>query len=222
MIRALDRNSVASPIPLVPCHIVTESRPGRSIMFRTKLTSIAVVVAAAAALAGCDSSAQGSPTPTLPAAPSTSSTPTPTPTPSVDLEAQAIAAYKKAFTTYFAWAKVGGLAPGNKVPPELESTTTDQALKDQVGELNQVYKLGLQYQSGEFKITKVRVSSKKRVGAKIALESCEDGSSIVNKRLDGTTSRGRLIYKTSYYTVVDGKVKMTYYFGEEVKKCPIA
>lgn len=218
----LDRN-VSTPRGTTPHATVTPSpNQGRSLMIRTKLTSITLAVAAAAALAGCDSSAQGSPTPTPSNTPPTSSTPSATPTPSVDLEAQATAAYKKAFTTAESWAKVGGLAPGNKVPAELEETLTDEALKDQISELQQVYKLGLQRQSGESKITKIRVSSKKRVGSKIALDSCEDGSSIVNKRLDGTTSHGRLIYKTSYYTLVDGRVKMTYYYGEEVKTCPIA
>lgn len=189
---------------------------------------VAGVVGVALLAAGCDAEGQASPktkptaTPTIQ---TTTATPTHTPTPSTNpYEAKAIAAYKKAFETATAWALVGGLAPGNDVPAGLSETMTDQALTDQISALRQVYDLGLDRQSGEAVLGKIRRSTKQRAGNVVALDSCEDGRSIINKRPNGKTSRGRLIFKTSYYAVDQktGTVKMTYYYGEEVTSCPIA
>ncbi|WP_394276250.1 hypothetical protein [Luteococcus sp.] len=186
----------------------------------TRMRCVAVLVAGAALMGGCSGKVDVTPTQAASSPAATSAAPTPTPS-SDTMEKAAIAAYKKAFETSDAYAKAGGLAPGNIVPPELEAVMTGQALDDQVEELQQVYQLGLDRQAGEFVLGKIRVSDKERAGSSFALESCEDGSSIVNKRQDGSISHGRLIHKTTYYAKVDGVVKMTYYWGDEVKKCPV-
>lgn len=133
-----------------------------------------------------------------------------------------MAAYKAISDAYDEQALKGGLAPGEKPPAPISDNATGQALADEITELNQIHQYGIKHVSGESKITKIRLSEKMRAGSIVALDSCEDGSSLVNRRADGSTGHGRLIYKTSYYAMDHGKLKMNYYWGDEVKACPIS
>lgn len=196
-------------------------------------TAAALALLALPALAACDSTSAATPAPSThasTAAPSvtstpaatTSSSPTASTSPSTaELQAQATAAYRAIFDAFNTSAITGGIAPGQKPPAAISDNATGQALADEITELNQLHSVGIRRVSGDFELTKIRLSEKMRAGSIIALDSCEDGSSIVNHRSDGSTSHGRLIYKTSYYAMDHGKLKMTYYWGDEVKTCPI-
>ena len=195
---------------------------------KTRTTAAALTLLALPVLAACDSTSAASPAPSTQQASTAPATGSASPAVSVsaspstaELQAQATSAYKAIFDAVNKSAITGGIAPGQEPPSAISDNATGQALADEITELNQLHRVGIRRVSGDSKLTKIRLSEKMRAGSIIALDSCEDGSSIVNHRTDGSTSHGRLIYKTSYYAMDHGQLKMTYYWGDEVKTCPI-
>lgn len=187
---------------------------------------IVAAVAVAALTVGCHSTGSTSaPTP-APSASTVSASPAPSPTPT----AGAISAtdaeniYRTLHTNVFELEKKGGLVPGEPAPATLSNYATGQALKNYMTFMHQISGLGLTWKSGASKITVVREKKGDTTypEAAIALESCEDGSSIRSVDRHGQADHGRLTHVDSWYARDKaGTVKMIARNGVEVSSCDV-
>lgn len=191
---------------------------------------------AVAALTGCHSAGSTSaPTPT-PSTPTTtsassvsassSSTPSATPTPSAGAvsAAEAEKVYRTIHKNKFELEKMGGLAPGEPAPLMLTNYASGSALKDYMTFMHQVSEQGIHWKSGTSTITAVRekTGDTTHPEAAIALESCEDGSSIRTVDRHGKAGHGRLTHVDSWYTRDKaGAVKMIAFNSVEVPSCDV-
>ena len=169
---------------------------------------------AVAALTGCHSAGSTSaPTPTpstltttsaSSVSASSSSTPSATPTPSAGAvsAAEAEKVYRTIHRNKFELEKMGGLAPGEPAPLMLTNYASGSALKDYMTFMHQVSEQGIHWKSGTSTITAVRekTGDTTHPEAAIALESCEDGSSIRTVDRHGKAGHGRLTHVDSWYT----------------------
>lgn len=191
---------------------------------------------AVAALTGCHSAGSTSaPTPT-PSTPTTtsassvsassSSTPSATPTPSAGAvsAAEAEKVYRTIHRNKFELEKMGGLAPGEPAPLMITNYASGSALKDYMTFMHQVSEQGIHWKSGTSTITAVRekTGDTTHPEAAIALESCEDGSSIRTVDRHGKAGHGRLTHVDSWYTRDKaGAVKMIAFNSVEVPSCDV-
>ena len=191
---------------------------------------------AVAALTGCHSAGSTSaPTPT-PSTPTTtsassvsassSSTPSATPTPSAGAvsAAEAEKVYRTIHKNKFELEKMGGLAPGEPAPLMLTNYASGSALKDYMTFMHQVSEQGIHWKSGTSTITAVRekTGDTTHPEAAIALESCEDGSSIRTVDRHGKAGHGRLTHVDSWYTRDKaGTAKMIAFNSVEVPSCDV-
>ena len=191
---------------------------------------------AVAALTGCHSAGSTSaPTPT-PSTPTTtsassvsassSSTPSATPTPSEGAvsAAEAEKVYRTIHKNKFELEKMGGLAPGEPAPLMITNYASGSALKDYMTFMHQVSEQGIHWKSGTSTITAVRekTGDTNHPEAAIALESCEDGSSIRTVDRHGKAGHGRLTHVDSWYTRDKaGAVKMIAFNSVEVPSCDV-
>lgn len=191
---------------------------------------------AVAALTGCHSAGSTSaPTPTPSASTTTSassvsasssSTPSATPTPSAGAvsAAEAEKVYRTIHRNKFELEKMGGLAPGEPAPLMITNYASGSALKDYMTFMHQVSEQGIHWKSGTSTITAVRekTGDTTHPEAAIALESCEDGSSIRTVDRHGKAGHGRLTHVDSWYTRDKaGAVKMIAFNSVEVPSCDV-
>lgn len=191
---------------------------------------------AVAALTGCHSAGSTSaPTPTPIASTTTSassvsasssSTPSATPTPSAGAvsAAEAEKVYRTIHRNKFELEKMGGLAPGEPAPLMITNYASGSALKDYMTFMHQVSEQGIHWKSGTSTITAVRekTGDTTHPEAAIALESCEDGSSIRTVDRHGKAGHGRLTHVDSWYTRDKaGAVKMIAFNSVEVPSCDV-
>jgi len=98
------------------------------------------------------------------------------------------------------------------------------ALKDYMTFMHQVSEQGIHWKSGTSTITAVRekTGDTNHPEAAIALESCEDGSSIRTVDRHGKAGHGRLTHVDSWYTRDKaGTVKMIAFNSVEVPSCDV-
>lgn len=191
---------------------------------------------AVAALTGCHSAGSTSaPTPTPSASTTTSassvsasssSTPSAAPTPSAGAvsAAEAEKVYRTIHRNKFELEKMGGLAPGEPAPLMLTNYASGSALKDYMTFMHQVSEQGIHWESGTSTVTAVRekTGDTTHPEAAIALESCEDGSSIRTVDRHGKAGHGRLTHVDSWYTRDKaGAVKMIAFNSVEVPSCDV-
>ena len=191
---------------------------------------------AVAALTGCHSAGSTSaPTPTpstltttsaSSVSASSSSTPSATPTPSAGAvsAAEAEKVYRTIHRNKFELEKMGGLAPGEPAPLMITNYASGSALKDYMTFMHQVSEQGIHWKSGTSTITAVRekTGDTTHPEAAIALESCEDGSSIRTVDRHGKAGHGRLTHVDSWYTRDKaGAVKMIAFNSVEVPSCDV-
>ena len=197
---------------------------------------IGTALIAVAALTGCHSAGSTSaPTPTPSASTTTSassvsasssSTPSATPTPSAGgvSAAEAEKVYRTIHRNKFELEKMGGLAPGEPAPLMITNYASGSALKDYMTFMHQVSEQGIHWKSGTSTITAVRekTGDTTHPEAAIALESCEDGSSIRTVDRHGKAGHGRLTHVDSWYTRDKaGAVKMIAFNSVEVPSCDV-
>lgn|GEM_PF-402711 len=197
---------------------------------------IGTALIAVAALTGCHSAGSTSaPTPTPSASTTTSassvsasssSTPSATPTPSAGAvsAAEAEKVYRTIHRNKFELEKMGGLAPGEPAPLMITNYASGSALKDYMTFMHQVSEQGIHWKSGTSTITAVRekTGDTTHPEAAIALESCEDGSSIRTVDRHGKAGHGRLTHVDSWYTRDKaGAVKMIAFNSVEVPSCDV-
>ena len=197
---------------------------------------IGTALIAVAALTGCHSAGSTSaPTPTPSASTTTSassvsasssSTPSATPTPAAGAvsAAEAEKVYRTIHRNKFELEKMGGLAPGEPAPLMITNYASGSALKDYMTFMHQVSEQGIHWKSGTSTITAVRekTGDTTHPEAAIALESCEDGSSIRTVDRHGKAGHGRLTHVDSWYTRDKaGAVKMIAFNSVEVPSCDV-
>ena len=177
---------------------------------------IGTALIAVAALTGCHSAGSTSaPTPTPSASTTTSassvsasssSTPSATPTPSAGAvsAAEAEKVYRTIHRNKFELEKMGGLAPGEPAPLMITNYASGSALKDYMTFMHQVSEQGIHWKSGTSTITAVRekTGDTTHPEAAIALESCEDGSSIRTVDRHGKAGHGRLTHVDSWLSLI--------------------
>ena len=119
---------------------------------------------------------------------------------------------------------MGGLAPNQPAPLMITNYASGQALKSYTTFNHKVYDLGIHWKSGTSTITAVRekTGDTTHPEAAIALESCEDGSSIRTVDRHGKAGHGRLTHVDSWYTRDKaGTVKMIAFNSVEVPSCDV-
>lgn len=189
---------------------------------------------AVAALTGCHSAGSTSaPTPTPSASTTTSassvsasspSTPSPTPSAGSVSVAEAEKVYRTASINSFEVEKMGGLAPGEPAPLMLTNYVSGQALKNYMTFNHKISGLGIKITSGNSSVTAVREKKGDTTHpeAAIALESCEDYSSVRTVDRHGKHDHGRIIHLDSWYARDKaGTVKMIARNGVEVPSCDV-
>ena len=187
---------------------------------------IVAAVAVAALTVGCHSTGSTSaPTP-APSASTVSASPAPSPTPT----AGAISAtdaeniYRTVQANKIALYKKGGLAPGEPAPATLSNYATGQALTDYMTYMHQISGQGIKITSGNSSVTAVREKKGDTTypEAAIALESCEDDSSIRTVDRHGKADHGRIFHVDSWYARdKKGTVKMIAFNSTEVPSCDV-
>lgn len=197
---------------------------------------IVAAIAVAALTVGChstDSTSARTPTPSASTttsassvSASSSSTPSATPTPSAGAvsAAEAEKVYRTVHRNKFELEKMGGLAPGEPAPLMITNYASGSALKDYMTFMHQVSEQGIHWKSGTSTITAVRekTGDTTHPEAAIALESCEDGSSIRTVDRHGKAGHGRLTHVDSWYTRDKaGAVKMIAFNSVEVPSCDV-
>lgn len=194
-------------------------------MHRYRL-GIGTALIAVAAVAGCRST-DSTPTPPpsrVSATTSASSTLSPTPSAGAVSAADAEKVYRTLHTNVFALEKKGGLIPGEPTPASLSDYASGQALKDYMTYMHQVSGMGITWKTGASKITAVheKTGDTAYPEAAIALESCEDGSSIRTIHRDGKAGHGRLTHVDSWYARNKaGTIKMIAFNSMEVPSCDV-
>lgn len=195
-------------------------------MNRRGVSLTAAVIAVAAVASGCQSSgsaSESSPTPT-PTLSSVSATPTPTPSAGAVSKAEAEKVYRTLQANVFALEKAGGLVPGEPAPKALTDYASGSALDDYMAYMHQVAAVGWKWKSGDSTVTAVREKKDdtNHPEAAIALESCEDGSSIRSVDRHGKADTGRIVHMDSWYARDKaGTVKQIAFHSVEVKSCDV-
>jgi putative uncharacterized protein (fragment) len=191
---------------------------------------IVAAIAVAALTVGChstDSTSAPTPTPSASTTTSTSSashTSSPTPSAGAVSAAEAEKVYRTIHKNKFELEKMGGLAPGEPAPLMITNYASGSALKDYMTFMHQVSEQGIHWKSGTSTITAVRekTGDTTHPEAAIALESCEDGSSIRTVDRHGKAGHGRLTHVDSWYTRDKaGTVKMIAFNSVEVPSCDV-
>ena len=191
---------------------------------------IGTALIAVAALTSCHSAGSTSaptPTPSTPTTTSTASasrTSSPKPSAGAVSAAEAEKVYRTIHKNKFELEKMGGLAPGEPAPLMITNYASGQALKSYTTFNHKVYDLGIHWKSGTSTITAVRekTGDTTHPEAAIALESCEDGSSIRTVDRHGKAGHGRLTHVDSWYTRDKaGTVKMIAFNSVEVPSCDV-
>lgn len=119
---------------------------------------------------------------------------------------------------------MGGLAPGEPAPLMITNYASGSALKSYTTFNHKVYDLGIHWKSGTSTITAVRekTGDTTHPEAAIALESCEDHSSVRTVDRNGKASHGVIIHLDSWYARDKaGTVKMIARNGVEVPSCDV-
>ena len=187
---------------------------------------IGTALIAVAAVAGCRST-DSTPTPPpsrVSATTSASSTLSPTPSAGAISAADAENIYRTVQANKIALYKKGGLAPGEPAPATLSNYATGQALTDYMTYMHQISGQGIKITSGNSSVTAVREKKGDTTypEAAIALESCEDGSSIRSVDRHGQADHGRLTHVDSWYARdKKGTIKMIARNGVEVSSCDV-
>ena len=187
---------------------------------------IVAAVAVAALTVGCHSPGSTSaPTP-APSASTVSASPAPSPTPTAGAvsAAEAEKVYRTIVANKVALYKKGGLIPGEPTPASLSDYASGQALKDYMTYMHQVSGMGITWKSGTSKITAVheKTGDTAYPEATIALESCEDYSSIRTVDRHGKTDHGRIFHVDSWYARNKaGTIKMIAFNSMEVPSCDV-
>ena len=181
---------------------------------------------AVAALTGCHSAGSTSaPTPTTTTSTASASrTSSPKPSAGAVSAAEAEKVYRTIHKNDFELEKMGGLAPNQPAPLMITNYASGQALKSYTTFNHKVYDLGIHWKSGTSTITAVRekTGDTTHPEAAIALESCEDGSSIRSVDRHGQADHGRLTHVDSWYARDKaGTVKMIARNGVEVPSCDV-
>lgn len=185
---------------------------------------------AVAALTGCHSAGSTSaptPTPSTPTTASTASasrTSSPTPSAGAVSAAEAEKVYRTLQANVFALEKAGGLVPGEPAPKALTDYASESALDDYMAYMHQVAAVGWKWKSGDSTVTAVREKKDdtNHPEAAIALESCEDGSSIRSVDRHGKADTGRIVHMDSWYARDKaGTVKQIAFHSVEVKSCDV-
>jgi len=185
---------------------------------------------AVAALTGCHSAGSTSaptPTPSTPTTTSTASasrTSSPTPSAGAVSAAEAEKVYRTIHKNDFELEKMGGLAPNQPAPLMITNYASGQALKSYTTFNHKVYDLGIHWKSGTSTITAVRekTGDTTHPEAAIALESCEDHSSVRTVDRNGKASHGVIIHLDSWYARDKaGTVKMIARNGVEDPSCDV-
>ena len=177
---------------------------------------------AVAALTGCHSAGSTSaptPTPSTPTTASAGRTSSPTPSAGAVSAAEAEKVYRTLTANVFALEKRGGLVPG-----ELSGYASGQALKNYMTFNHKISGLGIKITSGNSSVTAVREKKGDTTHpeAAIALESCEDYSSVRTVDRHGKHDHGRIIHLDSWYARDKaGTVKMIARNGVEVPSCDV-
>ena len=191
---------------------------------------IGTALIAVAALTGCHSAGSTSaptPTPSTPTTTSTASasrTSSPTPSAGAVSAAEAEKVYRTIVANKVALYKKGGLIPGEPTPASLSDYASGQALKDYMTYMHQVSGMGITWKSGTSKITAVheKTGDTAYPEATIALESCEDYSSIRTVDRHGKTDHGRIFHVDSWYARNKaGTIKMIAFNSMEVPSCDV-
>ena len=168
---------------------------------------IGTALIAVAALTGCHSAGSTSaptPTPSTPTTTSTASasrTSSPKPSAGAVSAAEAEKVYRTIHKNDFELEKMGGLAPNQPAPLMITNYASGQALKSYTTFNHKVYDLGIHWKSGTSTITAVRekTGDTTHPEAAIALESCEDHSSVRTVDRNGKASHGVIIHLDSWY-----------------------
>ena len=187
---------------------------------------IGTALIAVAAVAGCRST-DSTPTPPpsrVSATTSASSTLSPTPSAGAISAADAENIYRTVQANKIALYKKGGLAPGEPAPATLSNYATGQALTDYMTYMHQISGQGIKITSGNSSATAVREKKGDTTypEAAIALESCEDGSSIRSVDRHVQADHGRLTHVDSWYARdKKGTVKMIAFNSTEVPTCDV-
>ena len=187
---------------------------------------IGTTLIAVAAVAGCRST-DSTPTPPpsrVSATTSASSTLSPTPSAGAISAADAENIYRTVQANKIALYKKGGLAPGEPAPATLSNYATGQALTDYMTYMHQISGQGIKITSGNSSATAVREKKGDTTypEAAIALESCEDDSSIRTVDRHGKADHGRIFHVDSWYARdKKGTVKMIARNGVEVPSCDV-
>ena len=191
---------------------------------------IGTALIAVAALTGCHSAGSTSaptPTPSTPTTTSTASasrTSSPKPSAGAVSAAEAEKVYRTIHRNKFELEKMGGLAPGEPAPLMITNYASGSALKDYMTFMHQVSEQGIHWKSGTSTITAVRekTGDTTHPEAAIALESCEDHSSVRTVDRNGKASHGVIIHLDSWYARDKaGTVKMIARNGVEVPSCDV-
>ena len=191
---------------------------------------IGTALIAVAALTGCHSAGSTSaptPTPSTPTTTSTASasrTSSPKPSAGAVSAAEAEKVYRTIHKNDFELEKMGGLAPNQPAPLMITNYASGQALKSYTTFNHKVYDLGIHWKSGTSTITAVRekTGDTTHPEAAIALESCEDHSSVRTVDRNGKASHGVIIHLDSWYARDKaGTVKMIARNGVEVSSCDV-
>jgi len=191
---------------------------------------IGTALIAVAALTRCHSAGSTSaptPTPSTPPTTSTASasrTSSPKPSAGAVSAAEAEKVYRTIHKNDFELEKMGGLAPNQPAPLMITNYASGQALKSYTTFNHKVYDLGIHWKSGTSTITAVRekTGDTTHPEAAIALESCEDHSSVRTVDRNGKASHGVIIHLDSWYARDKaGTVKMIARNGVEVSSCDV-
>ena len=187
---------------------------------------IGTALIAVAALTGCHSAGSTSaPTPTTTTSTASASrTSSPKPSAGAVSAAEAEKVYRSIHKNDFELEKMGGLAPNQPAPLMITNYASGQALKSYTTFNHKVYDLGIHWKSGTSTITAVRekTGDTTHPEAAIALESCEDHSSVRTVDRNGKASHGVIIHLDSWYARDKaGTVKMIARNGVEVPSCDV-
>ncbi|WP_130866941.1 hypothetical protein [Acidipropionibacterium timonense] len=191
-------------------------------MKRVVVIAVSALVMAGS-VAGCrDAGSTSSPTPTASITPSSAASSTPTPTAQPVTFAEAKATQQLLLDRGFELAKLGGLKPDEKLPPEIAEHLEGSALAETTQDLHTIWKKGGRATGGKPVLSHVvEIDDTSVPGAQIALRSCEDWRQVTSTWADGHKGQGLLRSTTTWYRRGDdGKVKQIEYKSTEVTTCP--
>lgn len=116
-------------------------------------------------------------------------------------------------------ANVGGIMPGEDLPPEFKGVMMGEALKLTANLMYNTHDAKVRRQSGQSMLSSIRPVSETRNGSLVSLEACRDGRAATYSR-NGTPFPGILIRHVSFYQRdTDGNLKMFTWYTERVTTC---